>query len=120
MDFDFGFTAVDDIPASSTTTTETVSAVTNDMRDEIMDKLAVLEAKLLDIDNTGMINEHRSLLESDVASKLKQVEDLILPLLSNLKLNPDKDYIHWPNRAAIIDSQIEKIMAVTRYYERIN
>lgn len=120
MDYDFGFTAVDDIPQTNTATTETVSAATDDLRNEIMDKFASLEARLLDMDQSGMVNEHRALVEQDVSAKLKQVEDLILPLLANLKLNPEKDYIHWPNRSAIIDKQIEKIMAVTRYYERIN
>lgn len=120
MDFDFGFTAVDDIPQTNSETTETVSAITTDLKDEIMSKLDMLEARILDMDQSGMVNEHRALVESDVSDKLKQVEDLILPLLANLKKNPDKDYIHWPNRSAIIDKQIEKIMAVTRYYERVN
>ena len=63
---------------------------------------------------------------SSAAAELKTAEDkldnlynAILPLLSNLKMNPEKEYIHWPNRTAIIDKQIEKIKAVTRYYERI-
>ena len=84
-----------------------------------MDKLAQIEAKLLAVDNSGMVNEHRTLIESDVASKLRDVEDLVLPLLYNLQKNPEKEYIHWPNRTAIIDKQIEKIKAVTRYYERV-
>jgi hypothetical protein len=50
---------------------------------------------------------------------LRDIEDLILPLLLNLKKNPEKDYIHWPNRTVIIDKQIEKIKAVSRYFERI-
>ena len=86
---------------------------------EILDKLAQLEAKLLQVDNSGMVDEHRALVESDVATKLRDVEDLVLPLLYNLQKNPEKEYIHWPNRTAIIDKQIEKIKAVTRYYERI-
>ena len=66
-----------------------------------------------------MVNENRQLIESDVSSKLRDVEDLVLPLLYNLQKNPEKEYIHWPNRTAVIDKQIEKIKAVTRYYERI-
>jgi hypothetical protein len=72
------------------------------------------------MDNSGMVNEHRALVESDVANKLVAVEELILPLLYNLKKNPEKEYIHWPNRVAIIDKQIEKIQAVTRYFERLS
>ena len=84
-----------------------------------MDKLAELEAKILNADNSGMVNEHRTLIENDVSTKLRDVEDLVLPLLYNLQKNPEKEYIHWPNRTAIIDKQIEKIKVVTRYYERI-
>ena len=47
-------------------------------------------------------------------SKLLQVEALILPLLKNLMKNPDKQYIHWPNRAPIIQKQIDRIVAITR------
>jgi hypothetical protein len=54
-------------------------------------------------------------LEADATSdKLKQVEDLILPLLHNLMKNPEKPTIHWPNRQKIIQAQIDKIMAITR------
>jgi len=123
-DWDFGFTAVDDIPESGTQTTETVvntvSSVTNEFKEAVMDKLAQIEARILDMDQSGMVNEHRALVESDVANKLLAVEELILPLLYNLKKNPEKEYIHWPNRTAIIDKQIEKIQAVTRYYERLS
>jgi hypothetical protein len=120
--FDFGFTAVeepnyDSVPQSSVT--ETVTNVTKDFREEVMAKLLDIEGRILNADSSDMVNEHRTLVEQDVANKLKQLEDLILPLLFNLQKNPDKEYIHWPNRTAIIDKQIEKIKAVTRYYERL-
>jgi len=46
--------------------------------------------------------------------KLLEVEKLILPLLVNLMRNPEKDYIHWPNRAPLIQTQIDNILAITR------
>jgi len=53
--------------------------------------------------------------EVDTAqSKLIQVEGLILPLLKNLLKNPEKEYIHWPKRAPIIQKQIDRIIAITR------
>ena len=115
QEFDFGFTAVDEVPSEAPS--QPVAPSIDEGK--IMDKLAQLEAKLLQVDDSGMINEHRALIESDVATKLRDVEDLVLPLLYNLQKNPEKEYIHWPNRTAIIDKQIEKIKAVTRYYERI-
>jgi len=48
------------------------------------------------------------------ANKLKALEKLIIPLLRNLKSNPDKAYIHWPNRSGVLDAQIAKIMSITR------
>lgn len=118
--FDFGFTAVDDIPTTHIQPTQPVVAQVDDAQlQTILDKLERLESLIMTSDNSSMINEHRELVQQDVTSKLKQVEDLILPLLYNLQKNPEKDYIHWPNRTAIIDKQIEKIKAVTRYYDSI-
>jgi len=48
------------------------------------------------------------------SKKLKALEKLIVPLLKNLKSNPDKAYIHWPNRSGVIDAQISKILSITR------
>jgi hypothetical protein len=118
--FDFGFTAVDEIPTGELKPQQPVVAQVDDAQlQTIVDKIERLEALILQSDSSGMINEHRELVQQDVAAKLRQVEDLILPLLYNLQKNPDKDYIHWPNRTAIIDKQVEKIKAVTRYYETI-
>ena len=113
-DFDFGFTAVDEVPSE---VADQPAAPSID-EDKIINMLKELEAKILNAGSSGN-EEHRSLIESDVATKLRDVEDLVLPLLYNLQKDPEKEYIHWPNRTAIIDKQIERIKAVTRYYERI-
>lgn len=119
-DFDFGFTMIDEDEMEVSSAPRTVQAeVSSDQMEAIMDKLEQLESRILSADNSGMINEHRALVEQDVAGKLRDVEDLILPLLLNLKKNPEKDIIKWPNRSVIIDKQIEKIKAITRYFERI-
>ena len=104
-DFDFGFTAVDDIPAGERIEQPVQAEIPTDQIDKIMDKLEQLESRILASDNSGMINEHRALLESDVATKLRDAEDLILPLLKNLKRNPEKDYIHWPNSCLLYTYQ---------------
>lgn len=44
--------------------------------------------------------------------KLQQLYDSIMPLLKNLKTNPDKDYILWPNRTAKIDAFKQKIDSI--------
>lgn len=121
-DFDFGFTMVDedDLEVSSTSTQPVQAEIPSDQIEGIMDKLEQLEARILTADNSSMINEHRALVEQDVATKLRDVEDLILPLLLNLKKNPEKDIIKWPNRTVIIDKQIEKIKAITRYFDKFD
>lgn len=35
--------------------------------------------------------------------KLTKLYNAIQPLLTNLKANPEKDYIHWPNRVEKVD-----------------
>ena len=114
-DFDFGFTAVDEVPSEA----PAQPVIPSIDEDKILEKLAELEAKILNANTSGMVDEHRALIESDVSTKLRDVEDLVLPLLYNLQKDPEKEYIHWPNRTAIIDKQIERIKEVTRYYERI-
>ena len=119
--YDFGFTFEDptEVVHQPTATTTQVTVDTGDLKDEIMAKLYDLESRLLGMDTQQQVDQFKALVEADVASKLKEVEDLILPLLYNLMKNPEKEYIHWPNRTPIIDAQIDKITAITRYYERV-
>ena len=108
----------------------------------ITDKLETLEVSVnevrdLDFDNDGTVdfgdinNNLADLLSRQEAAetelekkkvefeefklkKLKAIESLIIPLLKNLKSNPTKAYIHWPNRGGVIDAQISKILSITR------
>lgn len=72
LDFDFGFTAVDEneLEAVQKVTTEASSA-------------------------------SASLQEAE--DKLNKLYNSILPLLTNLKKNPEKEYILWPNRVEKIE-----------------
>ncbi len=119
--YDFGFTFEDPtetvIHVQEPYSSQTIDA--DDLKDEIMEKLYDIESKLLGMDTEQQVAQFKALVEADVAMKLKEVEDLILPLLYNLMKNPEKEYIHWPNRTPIIDAQIDKITAITRYYERV-
>ena len=45
--------------------------------------------------------------------KIDKLYQAILPLLSNLKQNPEKDYIYWPNRTSKIEefkAHLQKII----------
>jgi len=41
--------------------------------------------------------------------KLTKLYNTITPLLENLKKNPEKDYIYWPNRVEKVDA-FEKVI----------
>ena len=45
-------------------------------------------------------------------NKLEKVRALIMPLLKNLRANPEKDYIYWPNRTEKIEQFIDKLDSV--------
>jgi hypothetical protein len=118
--FDFGFTTSDDgLPPLVTP-----SVQPSDISEPIIQRIEVIEEHLLDITETLNRIEtasadfdttaYKALIEKDVKAKLASVEKLIMPLLVNLLKNPEKDTIKWPNRAPIIQSQIDKIIAITR------
>jgi len=47
-------------------------------------------------------------------SRLTQVEKIIMPFLTNLYKSRSQPYIHWPNRGPILESQMQKILTLTR------
>jgi hypothetical protein len=107
-EYDFGFSFSDEeITAAPTQPTTTTNS----------EELKALQDKidsLLDSQEQMLQSAYTEALETKYKGKLKEVENLIMPLLVNLKKNPDKPYINWPNREAVINKQIEKILAVTR------
>lgn len=105
-DYDFGFSFADD----DVTTPAPVVQQNNEEIAALKEKLDSLLSAQEETLNNAMV----SAIESKYKAKLKEVEGMILPLLINLKKNPDKAYIHWPNRVTVIDKQIERITAVTR------
>jgi hypothetical protein len=109
--FDFGFTFEDtESVAHQPSTTDT------EFQDALLQKISSLEKKISNSDVQLLVEEHKQLLTAEMKGKLHDIESMILPLLYNLQKNPDKEYIHWPNRTDIIQKQIDKILEVTRYY----
>ncbi len=72
LDFDFGFTAVDENEL------EAVQSVKSEV-------------------STASANVQ------ELEDKLNRLYNSILPLLTNLKKNPEKEYILWPNRVEKIE-----------------
>ena len=58
--------------------------------------------------------EHEVLVEKikSVDTHAKTLYDNIIPLLDNLKANPDKDYIYWPNRYEKIDAFADRLFKI--------
>ena len=52
-------------------------------------------------------------LGKEQKKKFSDLEKLIIPLLIKLAKSPEA-YIHWPNRAEVIEAQLKKIVAITR------
>ena len=52
-------------------------------------------------------------LGKEQREKFKALEKLIIPLLIKLAKSPEA-YIHWPNRAEVIEAQLKKIVAIAR------
>jgi hypothetical protein len=102
-EYDFGFSFEDSEPTSTPIPQEN-----SDLKalQEKVDTLLNSQAQLLEDKVLSMEDKYKA--------KLKDVENLILPLLYNLMKNPDKAYIKWENRAPVIQKQIDKITAITR------
>lgn len=125
--FDFGFTAVDDPDDHvETVVTQTPAIDTDELLQPLMERLRSIEINVGEILNSMErleqvgtpdldTEEYKALIEKDVREKLKKVELMVMPLLTNLLKDADKkDFIKWPNRKPIIESFIEKFLAVTR------
>ena len=52
--------------------------------------------------------------EAEYKARLQQVEKIIMPFLTNLYKTKSQPYIHWPNRGPILESQMQKILTLTR------
>ena len=139
-DGDWGFTSVKEKPSEEQskqtetvvkqTADSTAKAVSSDIVNRLDSKLdkvlslinstktAVNEKNQteLDIAKKQMDDEYdlrKDNLGKEQKEKYTQLEKLIIPLLIKLAKSPEA-YIHWPNRAQVIEAQVKKIIAITR------
>ena len=139
-DGDWGFTSVKEKPSEEQSKqTETVVKQTADstakaVSSDIVNKLdSKLDKVLSLIGSTKSAINEKNQTELDIAKKqmddeydlrkdnlgkeqkekYTQLEKLIIPLLIKLAKSPEA-YIHWPNRAQVIEAQVKKIIAITR------
>ena len=140
MDGDWGFTSVKEKPSEEQSKqTETVvkqtaegtaKAVSSDIVNRLESKLDKVLSSInatktavneknqteLEIAKKQMDDEYdlrKDNLGKEQKAKFAQLEKLIIPLLIKLAKSPEA-YIHWPNRAQVIEAQVKKIIAITR------
>jgi hypothetical protein len=118
--FDWGFTAVSaDEVDKGKQQSEAINKVVEGS-DNLQQQLNGLDTKLeqvLAIANQkyeDRLQEKSIELESENQGKFERLEKMIIPLLQNLAKSSDEPYIYWPKRKEIIDSQIERILRLTR------
>ena len=117
MNFDFGFTTVDEdeVQEIETAVQERVAKAAGHETGALeakMDKLLKLRED--DSSYQLLFEKRKAELEEVYKEQMKKVEKLILPLLHNLMKNPENEYIKWPGRTTIVQKQINKIVAITR------
>ena len=139
-DGDWGFTSVKEKPSEEQskqtetvvkqTADSTAKAVSSDIvskLDNKLDKLLSLVGSTktavneknqteLDIAKKQMDDEYdlrKDNLGKEQKEKYAQLEKLIIPLLIKLAKSPE-DYIYWPNRGDVIETQVKKIIEITR------
>lgn len=84
------------------------------MTDDIFDFgfTAVDEEELQAVQKTQQVAEDAKLASASYQDKLDKLYNAITPLLNNLKKNPEKDYILWPDR-------LEKVEAFETHLQKI-
>ena len=84
------------------------------MSDDIFDFgfTAVDEDELQAVQKTQALANDAEQMATTTQEKLNNLYNAILPLLSNLKANPEKDYIYWPNRTEKVEQFEDKLRKI--------
>ena len=119
---DFGFSTVslDEYEAEQKVTVDREKEVVTTATASMKPELEKIESKIASLTDSMRVmsdemTDRKEELNDKWGSRMNQVEELIIPLLKNLAKDGDKkEYIRWPGRTDILNSQIDKIIAVTR------
>ena len=60
------------------------------------------------------VSETTSATAESNAAKAQLIYDAVVPLLNNLKANPEKDYIYWPDRYDKLDAFADKLYQILK------
>lgn len=120
---DYGFSAIDEATYKAQqddNETKQPSLDENDVKRAMLELLKPLEDKLdtLQAKKNASDDDNVQLAiaaaNDGAGSKLKKLEEIIMPLLINLKSTSTKEYIFWPDRGPAIDKEIQRVLAITR------
>lgn len=73
---------------------------------------AVDEAELEAVQKAAETAETASSTSVELQDKIDKLYNAIVPLLNNLKKNPEKDYILWPNRLEKVEQFEDYLQAI--------
>lgn len=91
--FDFGFSAVSE------------------------DELRVLTGAEREMEEVSKLLDEQQKDTELYKDTVAKIEQMVTPLINNLMLNPDKNYIYWPNRVEkmkIFKAQLEKLFITAK------
>jgi len=70
------------------------------------------EDELDSVQHLNKVVEQSSSNFDSAQDKLDKLYNAIVPLLNNLKSNPEKEYIKWPNRIEKVEAFEEHILSI--------
>ena len=73
---------------------------------------AVNEEELKSVQQTAALANDAEQLATTTQDKLDKLYNAVQPLLNNLKANPDKDYIYWPQRLEKVEQFEDHIQGI--------
>lgn len=68
----------------------------------------------VDEDEFNAVIAEKEETAEEYKQRLQQVEKIIMPFLTKLLKTADQPIIKWPNRAKVLEEQIQKILKLTR------
>jgi hypothetical protein len=60
------------------------------------------------------ISDASSLTAEQYKDRLMKLEKIIIPFLQKLHSTSDQEYIYWPNRKDVLESEMKRILELTR------
>jgi len=75
---------------------------------------AVDENELEAVQKLSAESTTASATSAEMEDRLNKLYNAILPLLSNLKKNPEKEYIYWPNRVEKVEAFEDLISGIIK------